>query len=116
MSRRPPRTPPLPRTLRPPAPRTHPAPPPRRGISLLPARREHPHPPHPSHPPTVARILDEQERTLLDVVDSLLNRGVVVNGEVLLSLAGVDLIYLQLSVLLVAADRLFTTSRKKVVR
>lgn len=54
----------------------------------------------------MARVLDERDRTLLDVVDSLLNRGVIVNGEVVLGLAGVDLVYLRLSVLLCAADRL----------
>jgi hypothetical protein len=51
-------------------------------------------------------MLDEGDRTLLDVVDSLLNRGVIVNGDVFLGLAGVDLVYLRLSVLLCAADRL----------
>ncbi len=45
------------------------------------------------------------ETSLLDLVDNLLNQGVVVTGEVVLGLAGVDLIYLQLSVLLCAADR-----------
>ena len=45
------------------------------------------------------------ESSLLDLVDNLLNQGVVIHGEVVLGLAGVDLIYLQLSALLCAADR-----------
>lgn len=45
------------------------------------------------------------ENSLLDLVDNLLNQGVVIHGEVVLGLAGVDLIYLQLSALLCAADR-----------
>ncbi|HET9225836.1 MAG TPA: gas vesicle protein GvpJ [Thermoanaerobaculia bacterium] len=45
------------------------------------------------------------ETSLLDLVDNLLNQGVVIHGEVVLGLAGVDLIYLQLSALLCAADR-----------
>lgn len=61
----------------------------------------------------MARVLDERDRTLLDVVDSLLNRGVIVNGEVVLGLAGVDLVYLRLSVLLCAADRLLGSRRAK---
>ena len=45
------------------------------------------------------------ENSLLDLVDNLLNQGVVIHGEVVLGLAGVDLIYLQLSAVLCAADR-----------
>lgn len=118
--RRPPRTPPRPRTPRP-------SPPPSRKIPKPPPRRRHPAPPHlkrpaPSSPPgpphaphhaTVARVLDEGGQTLLDVVDNLLNRGVIVNGEVFFGLAGVDLIYLRLSVLLCAADRLLGRRRPK---
>ena len=48
----------------------------------------------------------EDESSLLDVVDSLLNKGVVVNGDVVLGVANVDLIYAKLSVLLAALDRI----------
>lgn len=47
----------------------------------------------------------QSENSLLDLVDNLLNQGVVITGEVVLGLAGVDLIYLQLSAILCAADR-----------
>ena len=50
-------------------------------------------------------LLAEADSSLLDLVDNLLNKGVVVSGEVLLGLAGVDLIYLRLTALLCAADR-----------
>ena len=53
----------------------------------------------------VAGLLDSPNESLVDLVDSLLDRGVVLDGEVVLGLADVDLIYLRLSVLLVAADR-----------
>jgi Gas vesicle protein len=51
-------------------------------------------------------ILDTSDVSLLDTVDNLLNRGVVLTGEVVLGLAGIDLIYLQLSAVLCAADRI----------
>ncbi len=51
-------------------------------------------------------ILDGTESSLLDLIDNLLNQGVVVSGEVILGLAGVDLIYLRLSAILCAADKL----------
>ena len=54
-----------------------------------------------------ARILDaDDEATLLDVVDNALTKGVVLTGDLTLALAQVDLVYLRLSVLLCAADRI----------
>jgi len=51
-------------------------------------------------------ILDTaNDGTLLDVLDKLLNKGVVLNGDVVLGVAGVDLVYLRLSSLLCAIDR-----------
>lgn len=45
------------------------------------------------------------DESLLDVIDNLLNRGVVLQGELVLGLADVDLVYARLSLLLCAADR-----------
>lgn len=56
-------------------------------------------------PSTLARSLQQGDETLVDLVDNLLNRGVLLNGELVLGLANVDLIYLRLSLLLGAADR-----------
>jgi hypothetical protein len=67
----------------------------------------------PSTPPddTVAdQVLDAPESTLLDLLDNLLNKGVMANGDVTLGVAGIDLIYLRLSALLCAADRVLPTS------
>ena len=58
---------------------------------------------------TKARVdpdaLADAQASLLDLVDHVLNRGVVVTGDVVLALAGVDLVYLRLSAVLCAADR-----------
>jgi DNA polymerase II large subunit len=62
----------------------------------------------PRKPPvdTVAAIvLDAPDSTVLDLLDNLLNKGVMANGDVTLGVAGVDLIYLRLSALLCASDR-----------
>ena len=50
-------------------------------------------------------LLGAPQSSVLDIIDELLNNGVVATGEVTLGVAGVDLIYLQLSALLCAADR-----------
>jgi hypothetical protein len=60
---------------------------------------------------TVAeQVIDAPESTLLDLLDNLLNKGVMANGDVTLGVAGIDLIYLRLSALLCAADRVLPGS------
>lgn len=54
----------------------------------------------------VQRLLDTNDATLVDVVDNALTKGVVLSGDLTLALAGVDLIYARLSLLLCAADRI----------
>jgi hypothetical protein len=64
-----------------------------------------PSPPDASGRRAVSALLESPDASLIDLVDSLLDKGVVLDGEVVLGLAEVDLIYLRLSLLLVAADR-----------
>lgn len=59
-----------------------------------------------SETPAGLDLFEEPNASLLELVDHLLNQGVVVSGEVVLGLAGVDLVYVRLSLLLCAADRL----------
>lgn len=99
MKRRRPRHSTVPRTLPPRVPR--PAPPrPRAPIARVPPRR------------TITHII-EPEASLIDVIDSLLNKGVVLNADIILALADVDLVYLRLSALLCAADRVFERDRDR---
>ena len=78
--------------------------PPTRRPSPRPPSRVSPPPPPPAR--QVARLIDESDSSLLDVLDNLLNRGVVLNADLILALADVDLVYVRLSALLCAADRL----------
>ena len=55
----------------------------------------------------------DPDASLLDVVDHVLTKGVVVTGDVILALADVDLVYLRLSALLCAADRLMPRKGRK---
>ena len=78
-----------------------------------PKRPPFPPPPRsarPDRPPRrqVARIIETSDSSLLDVLDNLLNRGVVLNADIILALANVDLVYLKLSALLCAADRVLS--------
>jgi hypothetical protein len=58
--------------------------------------------------PSVASSSEQDESSsLLDVVDNVLNKGAVLNGDLVLGVANVDLIYAKLSVLLAAIDKVF---------
>lgn len=62
---------------------------------------------------TDADLVERADPALLDVVDHLLNKGVVVTGDVMLGLAQVDLVYLRLSALLCAADLVLPHARPR---
>jgi hypothetical protein len=96
--------------------------PPRR--PSVPKPRPTPRPPHSKPAASVARsmhsrprrthvahIIDDDDKSLVDVIDSLLNQGVMLNADVILALANVDLVYLRLSALLCAADRIIPPVR-----
>ena len=59
----------------------------------------------PVHHRDAERVLDSSEASLLDIVDNVLNKGVVLSGDLTIALAKVDLVYARLSLLLCAADR-----------
>jgi len=69
---------------------------------VTPDRRRRPTP-EPVESPI--EILERADASLLELVDHVLNKGVVLSGEVTLGLAGIDLIYVRLLALICAADR-----------
>jgi hypothetical protein len=88
----------------------------------LPRQRRRPAAPKPlrtsTAPParTVARIIDQSDASLLDVIDNLLNQGVVLNADLILALADVDLVFVRLSALLCAADRVFPVDAARATK
>lgn len=58
-------------------------------------------------------ILERADGSLLEIIDHVLNKGVMIQGEVILGVAGVDLVYLRLNALLCAADKLLDAPGKK---
>ncbi len=64
-----------------------------------------PAPPRTRAAASAAGLVATADESLLDVIDNLLNRGVLLQGELVLGLADVDLVYARLSLLLCAADR-----------
>jgi gas vesicle structural protein len=58
-----------------------------------------------------ARLPAQHEVTLLELVDRVLNKGVVLTGDVTLSVAGVDLVYVGLRVLIASVASLEESER-----
>ncbi|CAN5711874.1 hypothetical protein BH23GEM6_BH23GEM6_23150 [soil metagenome] len=53
-----------------------------------------------------------EEQSLVDLINRVLDRGVVITGDVTISVAGVDLVYLGLSAVLTSV----ASARKKIDR
>ncbi len=62
------------------------------------------------------RAAKEKEVTILDLLDRILNKGVILYGDITLSVADVDLVYLSLKVLLTSietAERMRRTAAER---
>jgi hypothetical protein len=58
-------------------------------------------------------VADEtEELSLLETIDHLLDRGVVIAGEAIVSIGDVDLLYLGLNVVLANVDAVKRTSKR----
>lgn len=57
--------------------------------------------------------LEEQELSLLETLDHVLNRGLVIAGEITISVADIDLIFLGLNVMLSSVETAQELLRKR---
>lgn len=60
----------------------------------------------------VEPVLDGIDASLLDIVDHVLTKGIVITGDLVLGVADIDLVYLRVSAVLCAADRVLGPSAK----
>jgi gas vesicle structural protein len=56
---------------------------------------------------------NDEELSLLETIDHLLDRGVVIAGEAIVSIGDVDLLYLGLNIVLANVDAVARVSRKR---
>jgi hypothetical protein len=56
--------------------------------------------------------LQENELPLLETLDHLLDRGVVIAGDAVISIGDVDLLYLGLNIVLANVDAIIRTGQK----
>lgn len=62
--------------------------------------------------PEAEGVLEGVDASLLDIVDHVLTKGIVINGDLVLGVADIDLVYLRLSAVLCAADRVLGPSAR----
>ena len=55
---------------------------------------------------------EDKDYSLLDILDHVLNAGVVVHGSVVISLGGVDLVYLGLNAVLTSVETAMRNIKK----
>jgi hypothetical protein len=59
-------------------------------------------------------MMEEPELSLLETLDHLLDRGVVIAGEAVISIGDVDLLYLGLNIILTNVDSLVRSQRRSL--
>ncbi|MFC4735080.1 gas vesicle protein [Bacillus daqingensis] len=55
----------------------------------------------------------DKDVALLDVLDAVLEKGVVLKGDIMISIADIDLVYLDLRILLTSVDTLIKSTERK---
>lgn len=63
----------------------------------------------------MGEIINTKQVTLLEVVEKLLDKGVVISGDLILSCCNVDLVYLDLKIVLTSVQTMFENTSKKDV-
>ena len=59
-------------------------------------------------------VEQDNQLSLLDTLDHLLDRGVIVAGEAVISIGDVDLLYLGLNIVLANVDTIMRVSNKRL--
>lgn len=63
--------------------------------------------------PVILAGSSDEDVSLLDILDHVLNAGVVIHGSLVLSIAGVDLVYVGLNVVLTSVETALKTLRNE---
>ncbi|WP_026691525.1 gas vesicle protein [Alteribacter aurantiacus] len=56
--------------------------------------------------------LEQSDVSLLDILDAVLDKGVVLRGDITISIADIDLVYLDLRILLTSVETLIESQNK----
>ncbi|MCA0170430.1 gas vesicle protein [Bacillus sp. RAR_GA_16] len=64
---------------------------------------------------TVRETIENKDIALIDILDVILDKGVAIKGDLIISIAGVDLVYLDLRVLISSVETLVQHRQRKVI-
>lgn len=63
----------------------------------------------------LSEIERNEEVTLLELLDRLINKGIVISGDLVISIANIDLIYVGLKLVISAVETLIETNAKEQI-
>ncbi|CDQ19172.1 Gas vesicle protein [Halobacillus karajensis] len=58
---------------------------------------------------------ENREIALIDILDTVLDKGVAIKGDIIISIAGIDLVYLDLKLLISSVETLIQSQQKDLV-
>lgn len=58
---------------------------------------------------------ENREIALIDILDTVLDKGVAIKGDIIISIAGIDLVYLDLKVLISSVETLVQSAQEDLV-
>lgn len=61
------------------------------------------------------QTLEQKDIALIDILDVILDKGIAIKGDLLISIAGIDLVYLDLRVLISSVETLIGSPNRQVI-
>ncbi|MED3879547.1 gas vesicle protein [Priestia megaterium] len=61
------------------------------------------------------QTLEQKDIALIDILDVILDKGIAIKGDLLISIAGIDLVYLDLRVLISSVETLISSHDRQII-
>ncbi|MFE0621203.1 gas vesicle protein [Priestia aryabhattai] len=61
------------------------------------------------------QTLEQKDIALIDILDMILDKGIAIKGDLLISIAGIDLVYLDLRVLISSVETLIGSHDRQII-
>lgn len=61
------------------------------------------------------QTLEQKDIALIDILDVILDKGIPIKGDLLISIAGIDLVYLDLRVLISSVETLIGSHDRQII-
>ncbi|MEH7199531.1 gas vesicle protein [Priestia megaterium] len=61
------------------------------------------------------QTLEQKDIALIDILDVIIDKGIAIKGDLLISIAGIDLVYLDLRVLISSVETLIGSHDRQII-